>query len=647
MNRRALAPLLAAAALLPLGGSPDAADATAARPSGYRIVLASDLDRDTRAYTIRPDGSGLTPLLSPDRQLIPFDVSRDGRTVAYYRLRLSAIYISRGNGTRLRWVTAATYGTAALSPDGRMVAYTFGSSGRLAVIGTNGRGRRVLASGPAEGIDWSPDGKVLVYAARNGNRASVVIQPLRGRRRVLARNANAPTWSPDGRWIAYGSSSGMWLVRPDGRGRHRVGLGGLFSWSPDSRRLAVGSGRDIRLVGRDGRVSRRMRLPGQQEISKLLWAPDGRSLLVERYPPNQIWIVGLDGKGLRRVTRLGNSSLVGWTRLSPAHRPLPSLLPSERVTGPRTVATRSPIAALSADGARVAFALESTAADCGHAAVWSPATRALARRGRPAPCRDWPPRSAVYDVELAGDRLAWGSQTDCGNTCKNTLDSGNVGAQSRNRLALEGSDVGSPSDFHVHGDGDLLVFNDGPRLARVGSGSEPCQEEGPSSAAICTTLRRGDHAAVVDSVSGRLIAVREEGAAAVLDERGELVRLFQFAAGEVTTVRLDGGRLVVTRGDLIDVYDVSTGARTQQRPLPRGFGLVDVDGGVAVLLTEKAVMLLRLEDGRSRTLTPGRGPVHADLEPAGLYYSFGTTDGGGRVVFVPRSEAEPAARVGR
>ena len=83
-----------------------------------------------------------------------------------------------------------------------------------------------------------------------------------------------------------------------------------------------------------------------------------------------------------------------------------------------------------------------------------------------------------------------------------------------------------------------------------------------------------------------------------------------------------------------------------ERPLPQGFWPVDVDDGVAVLLTQRAVMLLRLEDGRSRTLTPGRGPVLAELEPAGLYYSYATPDGGGRLAFLPRSEAEPAQRPG-
>jgi len=72
--------------------------------------------------------------------------------------------------------------------------------------------------------------------------------------------------------------------------------------------------------------------------------------------------------------------------------------------------------------------------------------------------------------------------------------------------------------------------------------------------------------------------------------------------------------------------------------MPSGFRLADVDGGIAVLRSTDTVRLLRLDDGRSLTLAAGGEPALADLEPPGLYYSYATSDGGGRVVFVPRAE---------
>jgi hypothetical protein len=170
----------------------------------------------------------------------------------------------------------------------------------------------------------------------------------------------------------------------------------------------------------------------------------------------------------------------------------------------------------------------------------------------------------------------------------------------------------------VHGDGDLLVYDDGEKLVRIGG----------------RTLRTGEHATPVDSVAGGLIAIREPDAVAVLDARGQLVRVFPLA---VSAARLDGGRLVVARGSALEVYDVASGALVLERPLPYGDELLDADGGGAVLRSGGTIELLRLEDGRSTTIAPGAGPVLADLEPPGLYYAFPTGDGGSRVVFVPRA----------
>jgi hypothetical protein len=131
----------------------------------------------------------------------------------------------------------------------------------------------------------------------------------------------------------------------------------------------------------------------------------------------------------------------------------------------------------------------------------------------------------------------------------------------------------------------------------------------------------------------------------VFDERGQLVRQFPFWPADVRAARLDGGRLVVWRFGVLEVYELATGVRVRSYPVPTGFRLADVDGGVAVLLGGVAIKLLRLDDGVSRTITPGGAPVLADLEPPGLYYSY-TTGGGGRITLLPRSETEPARRAG-
>jgi Tol biopolymer transport system component len=628
---RLLAAALAASAFIALavaGTSGPAAGATSAR--GYWIVLGSDRDGVTRAYSVRRDGSRLTMLLPATLgSVTPEAVSRDGRTIAYevdgFGDPLEQLSVSRANGTGLRPLVRAL-GSAALSPNGKMLAYT---SSRLFVIRSDGTGRRRLSSrGEAYAPDWSPDGKAVVYDDESRSpRAAIVVQPLRGRSHVVARGeVGMPKWSPDGRWIAYSSKQGLALVRPNGTRRHTLARGSISSlaWSPNGRKLAFGTGRKLVVVSREGGAPRRIRLRGAQAIGPVSWSPDGRFLAVEA---GRIWVVKADGRAPRVVAHEGSSTLVGWSRLAPAQPPAPPLLPSEWVLGNDAVATRTPISDLSADGGRVAFVVGRTGADCEHVAVWTPAAQALSRFQKPSPACD----GGIYSVELSGSRAAWVSYGGCGNFCDVTLETATVDDPAPLAVAYDSVNANEGFEWPLRGDGDLLVFNVAGRLVRLGTGAEKCEK------ALCTTLRSGAHSAPVESVSGALIAVLEADAVAVVDGRGSLVRVIPFARNEVKAARLDGARLVVARSGVLQVYDAASGAALQQRPLPAGYRLTDVDGGIAVLRRDKTIVLLRLDDGRSATLAPGRGSVLADLEPAGLYYSYMTDEGGGRVVFVPRS----------
>ena len=306
------------------------------------------------------------------------------------------------------------------------------------------------------------------------------------------------------------------------------------------------------------------------------------------------------------------------------------------MTSDGTVATRAPIADISADGDRVAFLVRSSPADCGHPVLWSAGTRALSRSRLLGPCAEFG-TSSVYDIELAGSRVVWASFGACGNYCDAALKTATVGhprtqVVSYNYGVVNSGDLKLP-DYRLRGDGDLLVFDDGfskpPRLMRLGTGREKCGES------PCTTLRRDKHALPVDSVSAGLIAVREPDQVAIVDAQGALVRVFPFAPDEVSAARLDGGRLTVARLALLDVYDVASGTRQLSRPLPSGYTLADMDGGIALLQRADTIRLLRLSDGASHTIAPGRDVV-ADLEPSGLFYAYkaGT---GGRLTFVSRA----------
>jgi Tol biopolymer transport system component len=642
----------AALVVLALSVLAAAGPATTALTSPYRIVFGSACYDGVRPYTILPDGSGLTPLAPVDTALTPLAVSADGSTIAYRTgrgrayttdldLGSGAIYVSRADGSALRRLVPEG-SRPALSRDGKRLVFV--EDGAVWIVGTDGRGLRRLAPGPyARDPAWSPDGTAVVFD--DGSQSGLVVQPLHGKRRELAkRGGYRPSWSPDGRWIAYDPDGGLTVVRPDGTSRHRVGVSAeAYSWSPDGRSLAlVPVGGPLEVVGVDGRGLHKLKVGF--EPSELMWSPDGRQLALGDLAgqPPQLLVVGRDGQGLRHLTSACWNTIAGWTALAPSAQPAP---PSERLLPDGTVATRDPVTGIAADGASVAFIARSSPTDCEHPDIWAQPQSSLRHlETAAAPCRAGTElgNTGVARLALAGTRVVWESSylSDSGD-CRSALWSESLDEPhllflaNAFPLSCRSTDV-----FHLRVDDDLPVFDDGTRLVRIGTGSEKCAkltfELAPAS--ICTTLSTGAHACCVDSVSGGLIAIREPGAVALLDEQGKLVRLVPFVPSDVSAARLDGVRLVVWRFGRLEVYDVGTGARQLSRPMPIGYRLQDAAGGNALLMSADAIMLLRLADGRSFTITPGRRPISADLEQPGLFYSYTTDDGGGRVVFVPASE---------
>jgi Tol biopolymer transport system component len=638
---RLLLAVALAGLLLALAGTAfSAPSAETAGRSGPRILFASC----GGAFTMRADGSDLTPVVPRARHISPLALSRDGRTVAYVNENASGnIYVSHANGAALRPLVHFWGGPLALSRNGRLLALP-GRKGGIWVIRTAGGGLRRLTSARDDGpLDWSPDGKALLISRSGARSSNVILQPLRGKSFVLARGGDEAGWSPDGRWIAY-TDKGLWLVRPNGGQRHRLAAGvSYLAWAPDGKRLAIAGysrrhGYRLGFVDVARRGAKWLRLNVSPGLAPPSWSPDGRRIVFPASPrggsdeSSQLWVIGGDGSGLRRLTGGCGGEVEGWTRMAPVLPPDP---PQERVLGRTTIATRDPVQELSADGSQVAFDVQSSPNTCEHIDVWTPGSNTVPRLG----C------GGGYGLAFAGTRAAWTTIEGCGNSCDVSLSTATVASPTPVKICDVcgnfSADEGPRWDFHLHGDGDLLVFDDAagetPRLVRIGGGTEHCQEGEQRSPAICTTLRRGDHAAPVDSVCGGLIAVREADEVAVLDAQGALVREFPFLPHEVTASRLDGGHLVVARPAFIDVYDVATGARIGSQARPSGFKLSDVDGGIALLQKGETIMLLRLDDGRSRTFAPGRGPRLADLEPSGLYYSY-AAGVEGRIVFVPRAE---------
>ena len=257
-------------------------------------------------FTIRPNGAGVRQITHRGKVFLDNepDWSPDGRWIAFYRqaavcsCKPTRIFKVRPDGTHLTQISkdpSVDDVYPAWSPDGKRIAFTRydDSIGLVAVFVMQADGTRVRQVTPTEYAgqypQWSPGGTRLVFQGngRSGRHAVFTIR-LNGTdvRRVSPWKLHAgdgPDWSPNGRWILLESHDGqdrtdnLYLVHPNGSGLHRIThtFNGFHQWgsytfSPDGTMITVAH--NLRL-GADGRPSN----------------PD-------------IWVMNLDGSGLRNVT---------------------------------------------------------------------------------------------------------------------------------------------------------------------------------------------------------------------------------------------------------------------------------------------------------------------------------------------------------
>ena len=221
--RLSLGVSLAAAALAVVAGAAAHGSATNGR-IGYLRPLGGNEPPYSRLFVVEPDGGGAADLTPP----------------GYTDIRSFA------------W-----------SPDGRRVAFSAIQDGdsdpELFVMNADGTGQRRLtnAFGNCDSPAWSPRGTLIAFHCAMAAEKVSVMRPDGTRIRVLLPRADTiegrPAWSPDGRTLAFGrglrgpswAGLGIWTIRPDGRGLHRIlAAGGSPAFSPDGRWLAFVLSRD-------------------------------------------------------------------------------------------------------------------------------------------------------------------------------------------------------------------------------------------------------------------------------------------------------------------------------------------------------------------------------------------------------------------
>jgi hypothetical protein len=333
-----------------------------------------------------------------------------------------------------------------------------------------------------------------------------------------------------------------------------------------------------------------------------------------------------------------------------------------------------PVSELAADGGRVAILVRTKTGSCARdrVAVWAPATRSFVPIGASACVGSTSTGAGLFSVGLAGTRVAY-VQSAGGNTRELQL---RLASLPRPRPATVASasfgvdEVQGTYIGRVAGDGSLLAFDwwsdclpcaapvapRGSIFRLVSSGGAACPNAGLGALPRCRPVLSAAGSLRLLAVGGGLVVMRSGDDVAVRAPDGTVLYTGTFPGLRAT--RIDARVLLVltragTQSSLWTV-DLSSGQRSGPWILPaaRSAGddvcadpsgcrlaalrLADYQDGLAVYVVGHAVHLLRLSDRLDSAIrVPGVGPVHAQLEPSGLFYSYSPVASRGRVVFVP------------
>ena len=294
----------------PGGSAPDPAAQPDPGPSPTGSIFFSSNRAGTYdLYSVSPDGSGLRQLTSGDGDDLGPTVSPNGRLVAFRRshgpsIRYddARIFVMRPDGSGIRELPL---------PDGIVEAPTwapgsdqlaFVHDGALWVAAVDGSNAHQLTSSSPAVLwpAWSPDGREIAYTAFDGEQTDILALDLETdyTRTIATGNAVQPAWSPDGRFVAFrklvGSVGQVHVVGRDGTGQRQLVSSDAWDsmprWSPDGRALVFDRDQD----GHDP-PSCFIGVRGTTPVSECLPSSDGPA-------PSNLWIVGVDGSGARRLT---------------------------------------------------------------------------------------------------------------------------------------------------------------------------------------------------------------------------------------------------------------------------------------------------------------------------------------------------------
>ena len=295
----------------------------------YAHQLSDDIHRDQRG------------LEGVARTRLAFVSDRDSESVfgLVENRPVKEIYIADYDGANPRRVTVSgsLNTNPAWSPDGRSIGYTSWLTGFPDVVVSYLFEGRMAT--PVEGDSrrqnflpaFSPDGRRLAFNSNRNNNNDIYVANVDGTGLLRLTNHPAidtsPTWSPNSQQIAFTSdrtgTPQIYVVGADGTGLRRLTYETYCdrpTWSPPpfneiAYSSRTGPGHDIKVLDLATNEERQLTF-GLGSNESPSYAPNGRHIafMSTRNESKQIYVIGRDGRGLRRVTSAGNNEMPSWSR---------------------------------------------------------------------------------------------------------------------------------------------------------------------------------------------------------------------------------------------------------------------------------------------------------------------------------------------